>query len=247
MKIINKLYKGEVELVFESTKHQYFTNGKLVPGCTTVLGVIGKPFLVPWAAKVTVEAMAELFQPGISYDEIQIQQMLETAKKSHYQKKTDAGAIGTLVHRWLEQYIMGENPPMIVHEEARKAAERFLDWVKKDKVTFRLNEQQVFSRKMNVCGTLDFVCEIDGKLWLGDIKTSNAIYKTEYGAQMSCYRMCRTEEYPEEKYAGEILVRVGKQDGEFEIWKIEGNEMDKYDELFINALNLYNSIKKVDA
>lgn len=240
------MYNGEIEMVFDDLVHRYSINGKKIKSVTGILGVISKPYLIPWAAKVTVEKMSELFKPGTPYDEIEIKQMLDTSKRAHFAIKTTAADIGTLVHKYLEQYIKGEKPEELVHEQARKATERFINWVEKNKVKFLLSEQMVYSRKYDYCGTLDFVCVINGKLMLGDIKTSNQISKIEYGAQMAAYKMARNEEFPEEKYQGMVLIRVGKKDAEFEHWEIGEEETKIYEDIFLNSISLKSSIDKVE-
>jgi hypothetical protein len=211
---------------------------------TGVLSVIGKPMLVPWAAKVTTEKLAELFKPGVSYNEIEIKQMLDTAKRAHYDQKTTAGDIGTLVHKTLEQIIKGENPSLPVHDEARNAVQRFIDWRDENKVEFLMSEQPVYSKKYKYAGTLDFICKINGKLMVGDIKTSNQIYKVEMGAQMAAYKMAREEEFKNEHYQGCILVRVGKKDAEFETWTID--DVSIYEKIFLTAMWLFKEIKYVE-
>lgn len=243
-KTINHLYDGKVDLVFESAYHRYTYLGNKVQSVTGVLGIINKPFLINWAAKMTTEKMTELFLPGVSYDEVQIKTMLDTAKSAHYKAKTEAGDVGTLVHHYIEQVIKGEHPGLLVHEEARNAAQRFMDWVSENDVEFLLSEQVVFSKKFNYCGTLDFVCRIHGKLMLGDIKTSNAIYHTEMGGQMAAYKIAREEEFPDEHYDGCVLVRVGKKDAEFETWQIDNTK--PYEAIFLSALKLGNAIAKVE-
>lgn len=240
------MYGGEVELNFESVRHIYTYNGEKVPGVTTITGVINKPFLVGWASNMAADFVASNLEAGKVYDEMELINIIDGARKAHYMKKKSAGDVGTLVHNFLEQYITGQNPSTLVHEEARKAADRFMSWVNVNKVKFRLNEQQIYSRKHGYAGTLDFVCEIDGKLWLGDIKTSNRIYKVEYGAQMAAYRMARNEEFPDEKYEGCILVRVGKKEGEFELWEQNAEDMKKHERVFLGALELYKAMKEVE-
>lgn len=245
-KVINHLYNNSVDLIFESAKHQYTYNGKRVKSVTGILGIISKPFLVPWAAKVTTEKMAELFKPGTTYDEIQIKSMLDESKRAHYNTKVNAGDIGSLVHNHIEQIIKKEHPGALVHVEAQNAVNRFMDWAARNEAEFLLSEQVVFSKKHNFCGTLDFVCRVSGKLYLGDIKTSNQISHVEYGAQMAAYRIARTEEFPNERYDGCILVRVGKKDAEFEYWELSNEDVEKYEKVFLNALALSNSIDQLE-
>ena len=243
-KTINHLYNDQVELIFESAKHQYTYNGNKVKSVTGILGTISKPFLVPWAAKVTTEKLAELIKPGVAYDEIQIKQMLDEAKRAHYNTKVSAGDIGTLVHNHIEKIVKNEHPGTLVHQEAANAVNRFMEWARVNQVEFLLSEQVVFSKKYNFCGTLDFVCRMNGKLMLGDIKTSNQISHIEYGAQMVAYKIARCEEFSDESYDGCILVRVGKKDAEFETWEI--TDTKPFEDIFLNALALSNSIEKIE-
>ena len=248
MKTITKLYGGEVILDFESFKHQYKYNGKLIPSVTTVLGIIAKPALVNWAAGICADTIGEAWEPGRSYDEVEIQAIIEAGRKSHWQKKVDAGFTGTFVHKLVEQYIKGEQVAMPVNENLKRSFETFLTWVKEHEVKFLLSEQQIYSREHNYTGTLDFVCKIDGKMYVGDLKTSKAIYKTEYGSQIAAYKLARQEEFPEEKYAGGLLIRIGKEDGDFEFWQFEDDTL--YRDTFLAALKLYEKteeLKKLEA
>jgi hypothetical protein len=248
MIIKTKLYKGEVELVFDSFRHSYHVNDRTfdrfqekVTSVTTALGIINKPALVNWAANMAADSIAEALKPGISYDELELQTIIEAGRKAHYQRKTDAGLTGTFVHKWVEDYIKGNNPGMPVNKNLQEAINRFLEWVNRHKVEFLLSEQQVYSRKYNYTGTLDFICKIDGKMYIGDMKTSTGIYP-EYFIQTAAYRQARLEEFPEEEYAGQLIVRVGKEDGAFEFAKVtDTNWYKKMFVGFVAALKTYET------
>jgi hypothetical protein len=233
MKVINKLYNGEIELNFDSFKHSYNVGGESVPSVTKILSVINKPALVNWSARVAVEYVQESINPGEAYDELQLNSIFEGAKKSHWQKKKDAGDIGTLVHAWIEKYINGENPGMPINEQLQDSVNNFLKWVKDHDVKFLLSEQPIYSRKYKYAGILDFICTIDGELYIGDIKTSSGIYP-EYMLQTSAYKYARQEEYPEEKYVGQVIVRVGKE-GDFETQTNKDDSL--YKEMFRGFLS----------
>lgn len=222
MIIKTKLYQGEVELVFDSFRHSYHVNDAnngrfqdIVTSVTTALSILNKPALVNWAANMAANSINEAWKPGVPYDELEIQAIIEGGRKAHWQRKTDAGLTGTFVHKWVEDYINGKNPGMPVNDNLKQAVERWLEWVEKHKVEFLLSEQQIYSRKYNYTGTLDFICKMDGKMYIGDLKTSTGIYP-EYFIQTAAYRQARQEEFPEEKYEGQLIVRIGKEDGAFE-------------------------------
>lgn len=216
MLIKNKLYNGEANLNFDSNRHRYVwvEENRVIKSVTSVLKVISKPALINWAANMAASHIAEQLDAGVAYDELELAAIIQGGRKAHYRKKVDAGDLGTFLHRWVEDYINGKNPGMPVNPQLKESVLKFLIWVKKHDVKFLLAEQVVFSRKYEYCGTTDFICSIDGELFIGDLKTSKGIYK-EMLIQAAAYRMARNEEYPQENYAGQLIVRIGK-DGTFE-------------------------------
>jgi hypothetical protein len=239
MEIITKLYNGEVELVFESFRHTYHVtdeaNGvfsERVPSVTTSLSIINKPALLNWAANMCADSIKEALEPGVAYDELQLNAIVEGGRKAHFQKKKDAGDLGTFVHKWVEAYIKGENPAIPINTDLQDSVKKFLAWVEKHQVTFVVSEQQVYSRKYKYTGTLDFICLIDGKMYIGDLKTSSGIWD-EYLIQTAAYRQARCEEYPNEIYAGMLIVRIGK-DGSFEFGRI--TDFDWYKKMFVGFI-----------
>lgn len=245
MIIRNRMYGGEVELVFDDLMHRYTIEGVKVPSVTSILGIVAKPALMFWAANMAADYFKACVQPGVSYDEVQLQSFWSNAKKAHAQKKEDASTVGSFTHAWVESFIKGEKPELPVNPQVRGSVERFMSWVKDHNVKFLSAEQPVYSRKNGYCGTADFFCVVDGKLLLGDLKTSNAMYYDSMGSQLAAYIMARKEEYPEEQFSGAVLVRVGKEDGELEIWNIDNEQMKLFEKNFTNCLNLYNSEEEV--
>lgn len=246
MRIINHSYNNTIDIVFDTFKHQYSVDGEVIPGCTSVLGILSKPALLYWSANMASDYWKENIKPGESYDELQLDSIWQRAKKAHTQKKTDSATLGSFVHKWAEDYINGKDPGVPINEQMKGSVERWMKWGKDHDVKFLLSEQLVFSKSLKYAGTTDFICKIDGKMWLGDIKTSNAIYD-EYLAQTAAYLHARTEEYPQEKYEGVVIVRVGKEDGELETVTKKTEELELYFNLFKSCLSTYNSLKAIEA
>lgn len=247
-KVTNKVYNGKISLMFDTFRHQYSVDGEIIPGVTSILDVLSKPALIWWSANVAADYFRENIKPGVALDELQIESIWQRAKKAHTQKKSDAASLGSLVHQFAEDYINKKTPTLPVNEQARGSVERFLNWGKDNNVEFLLAEQPIFSRRHRYAGTTDFICRMNGELWLGDIKTSNS-YRSTYASQCSAYLQARVEEFPEEVYSGAIIVRVGKEDGEIEIIKKTNVELLPYQKLFMACLDTYNAIeeiKKVD-
>lgn len=250
------LYRGEVELqaIFNNDKHEYRKKDskagdkdfKLVPGPTTALGVLDKPFLVPWASKEAVKYSGwyekEVWTPDgyvpvteeeqsrglerlisiknrigtMDYDEYW--EFLNQAKSAHRMRKEGAADHGTIVHDWVEKWIKGDNPLMPTLPLVVKGVEAWLRFIDKaGDVVFQLSEEKIYSRKHQYAGTLDFTCTINGVPTMGDLKTSN-FFSDHMFQQVSAYQFAREEEYPDEHYEQQVIVRCGK-DGTLEVIK----------------------------
>ena len=242
MPVINtKMYGGKYEMRFDALTHRYTVEGKKVPSVTTIIGETApKPALMYWAVNCAADYWKENVLPGIRYDEVDIEQMWKDSKRAHTIKKEDAASIGSVTHRFVESYVKGQHPDFPVNEISRAACERFMKWVNDHKVMFLSAEQMIYSPSKGYCGQADFFCVIDGKLWLGDLKTSNAIYD-EYLEQVCAYKQARNEEYPTEVFEGCVIVRVGKEAGEVEVKQV--TEMEKYTNTFNARVELWKCMQ----
>lgn len=230
-----KLYNGEVEMIFNDKGHRYLVNGEEKIGVTTALGIMNKPALIPWAVNETVGYLKNELKAGQAYDEFELNNLLENAKKAHRVRKQNAADFGTVAHKWIEKYIKGENPEPPVNKTLKKAVEVFVKWVKDNNVKFIASEQPVYSKKYDYCGTVDFICEINGKRYIGDLKTSKGIY-AEYHMQLAAYRYALEEEH-QISYAGCLIVRIPKEEDDVvEIAHI--NNYQHNAKAFLYALNL---------
>jgi len=228
-------------LIFEEGRHRYYLEGqkdKPFTGVTTVLGVIAKPALIAWSAKMATEYIRENVAyaiPGENGGFWAIKpNIVEEAKNAHNRKKDSAADIGTAVHEAVEMYIKGETP-VVLDEQGQKMFDKFVKWATDNKVKFLASEKRLYSKKHWIAGTCDFICEIDGKKYLGDFKTSSGIYGREYFAQCSAYRMME-EENGATDFHGSIIVRCGK-DGSFETKESFDYETDL--KMFLAALTIY--------
>ncbi|MDD4026997.1 MAG: hypothetical protein PHO75_02295 [Candidatus Shapirobacteria bacterium] len=251
---ITTLYGGKVTMRFDSYWHTYTVTDEekglkdaSVTGVSTVLNIIDKSKqLVPWAVNQTIDYLKENLKPGISYDEVEIAKLLSNAKNTHHNTKNDAGDFGTLLHNWVEKFVKHENPPMPVNKVLRKSVEDFLRWTVKDKVKFVLSEQPLYSRKYQCAGTLDCIATVNGKLYIGDWKTSSGIYLSQK-IQTAGYRMMREEEYSTEKYVGQFIMRFGK-DGAFEKKFLDDKEDNSnLEKMFLYFLKAGDIYRKMDA
>jgi hypothetical protein len=223
MKSSLKLEK--VGFYFDEGSHTYYLDGKPLTGVTTVLQCIAKPALIQWAANMCADYIKENYSGELT------DELLKEARTAHRKKKEDAGQKGTDVHSLVENWIKTGVSP----EEPNKQFQNFVNWAQENKVKFLTSEQRVYSKKHWYAGTLDFICEIDGKKYIGDLKTSSGIYGREYFFQCAGYRQA-LEEMGETDFHGSIIVRCGKK-GDFETKESFDYETDR--DGFNAALRLY--------
>lgn len=226
---------NDPKFTFNEGSHKYFYDGKPLTGVTTVLSVIAKPALIQWAANMACDFIQAVMTEGkpITLD------VIKEARAAHRKKKEAAGQKGTDVHAEIEKYIKlmiadqdGKSMPMESYENPM--VQKFVEWAVDNKVQFLMSEKRMYSPIHWLAGTADFTCIIDGKKYIGDLKTSNALYY-EMFMQCAAYRLL-LEEMGETDFHGSILVRVGK-DGSFETQERYDYETEK--EAFLHALGLY--------
>ena len=65
------LYDGKVELSFDSDKHIYQVNGKIVDGVTSIIQIVDKSGpLMYWAVGQAIDYLRNNLKPGKALDEI---------------------------------------------------------------------------------------------------------------------------------------------------------------------------------
>lgn len=229
---------------FDPVEHVYTLDGKPLMGVTSVLGVIAKPALVPWAAKMVVEYIKDngLFNDTEETYEITIKQ-LEEAENAHRKKKEDAGEKGTDLHALAEGYVRlciqeNDGKPMDV---CPAGLELFRDWAKGENITFLETEKRMYSKNWWVAGTCDLVFEKEGKKYIGDIKTYAKIWDRVPFFQCSGYAAMYEEMNDgKEIIAGYCVLRVSK-DGSFEAkWSFDTIGDTK---AFFAAVELYKQLQ----
>jgi len=236
------LYDGKVELSFDSDKHIYQVNGKIVDGVTSIIQIVDKSGpLMYWAVGQAMDYLRNNLKPGKALDEIEIREILEEASKQHRLSKTRAGNVGDLTHEYIEKAMKGEKPKMPVNKQIRNGIKAFVKWAKENNFKPKLVEKKVYSKRFRYAGTMDIEGLVNGKLAIIDIKTSNGIYD-EMRYQVAAYQNAREEETGK-KYEERWIIRLGKEDGEFEAVRLDDYEKDF--KAFLAALILYRRKKEL--
>ena len=158
---------------------------------------------------------------------------------------TDALAIGSLVHDWIEDDLLGRRKLPFMDDASAEAImgyQAYERWRSQVELEIVETEVPLVSEKHRFGGTLDAVAILNGERVLFDWKTSNNTYP-DYIAQLAAYRELLRErgDNVDEGY----LLRVGKEMGDFHVHFWPENVLDLGWEWFTAALSLYTLDKKL--
>lgn len=194
----------EKGFVYRDSDHSYFFDGKRMTGCTTLLGVLGKPALVPWASRMACDYIREHSAIQHSLDGIPeyliTAEVLEQAVNAYARKRDDGAQKGTDTHALVEEYVKKciENtngvPALIPDNESIQPV---VDWAQKEDIRFLASEIKLYSKSLWVAGTADIIFEKDGKRYIGDIKTYKKIWDRVPFFQCAGYALMWEEMNPE--------------------------------------------------
>jgi len=101
-----------------------------------------------------------------------------------------AAEAGTKVHKAIEYLSIGMEiiwDDKLYDESEWSAVCKFKEFYDTHKVKVIATEVIIYSDKYKYAGTIDLICEINGKTWLIDHKFAKGIYKSHY-LQLSAYK-----------------------------------------------------------
>ncbi len=210
--------------------HQIYKqkSGRIVPGVTTVLGILNKPALLYWAWNLGMQ-------------------------KIDYRKfKDDKAMIGTLAHDLIESHL--QNIPTDYSDYSKNqidAAENsmlsWLEWEKQHPIKkIHSIEEQLVSEELPFGGTNDIFCALeceDGAFdEIIDLKTGKGIYD-EYVYQVAALKHLQ-EEHGRTVNRCRIINVPRTEDETFLERIISPDELDKGWEIFKSCLNIYTLTKR---
>lgn len=217
-------------LTFDENKHAYSFDGKPMIGTTSVLSVIAKPNLIQWSANEACKYLDNVRNSFVEdagippkeyliFNPEKFDIALNEAKTAHRRKKEDAGTKGTDIHKEIEIIIKGAIAmdgylPADI-QRGKLQIQNFLSWAKENNVKFLASEKQVYNLEYWYAGTLDFLCQIGGKIYLGDVKTSSGIWP-EHWLQTSAYQLALESMRDDWRIDGHIIVNL-KKTGEIDV------------------------------
>lgn len=189
------------------------------------------------------------------------------AKSAHSDKLDDAGEVGKIAHSWLEKYILAtlasqDTAELLdkkcVDPRSTSCVDAALAWIKAHNVRWLETERKVYSKKHQCSGTMDGLaltdscsdptcCRVQYKdhLSLIDWKTSNYLY-IEFLYQTAAYQGFYTEEFPEQHIDDRWVIRLGKEDAEFDPWYLGPETFQEDFDGFIACLTLRRIVDSVE-
>lgn len=222
-----------MKYTFDEKNHIHLLDDKPLIGATSVLQVIAKPFLIQWSANMACDYVRDNLKTIEELEEV-----LSKAKTAHRLKKEKAGDWGSEIHSAIEEFIKNGKEPNL-KDEQKIVFDKFKKWAKDNKVKFLESEKHVWSKDLWVGGICDLVLTIDGKKYIGDIKTSSGIYDEAF-FQMGAYNLC-LEDMGEHKDVEGYLVINLKKDGTMDMKM--ATDMTLNQSAFKYALGLYKIIQ----
>jgi len=168
---------------------------------------------------------------------------------SLYDKRDEAAEAGTLCHNMVEAHIRNwdmpdlkqYNPTLV--RQAQQGYENYLQWEKSSNLQMVETEMSLVSEKHQFGGTLDAIM-FQGKLALGDWKTSGSGPYVDWLMQLAAYAILWEENYPERPIEGGFhLVRFSKENPDF--FHYHWGELEDAKEMFLLILKAYHLDKKL--
>lgn len=206
------LYNGTHTGVFNEGTHRYKIDGIYQQGVTSVLNAtLHKAALMLWPMNEALKTLGASWNNSdgwylLGSDPITLKSTDFQRAASAYLRKRDKGAdVGSGVHLQVEKFLrdiqLGEAGNFVVDApDLIKPYNAFKKWFKANDIEVIGIEQIVFSEKFKYAGTYDSLLKINGKIYLCDLKTTNASKDTpdgiydDYFIQLGAYYLAYKEE-----------------------------------------------------
>lgn len=170
-------------------RHVYTANYEdgpvVVPGVTSILNALAKPFLVPWAKRLTAEAAIKNRATLDAWVETGgTDGAVELLTRASDTARDKAGDTGSEVHHIADA--MNKGIPVTVTAEIEPYVRAYQAWVDRFQPKFLASEEMVYSSR-GYAGTFDSIVEIAGEIWMLDIKTAAKGPFNETALQLAAY------------------------------------------------------------
>lgn len=173
-----------------------------VPGVTSVVGMLPKPFLTFWAAKLTAEAAVDNMTAVASIAERDREGAVDYLKNSHRRYTKSRADVGSMAHDAFERIMRGENVGR-VHPDIREHVRHFSEFMTMVNPELLRAEDVAWNEEHEYAGSFDAILRVwldeDGRptpdrsgephTVLTDWKTSKDTYP-DVALQLAAYAAC---------------------------------------------------------
>lgn len=162
------------------------TTADKVPGVTSVLNMMPKPFLKPWGEKLVATEAVEGLKNWLPLAERSPQAAIDYLKTTPKRSTQGAADIGTAAHGIFEALAKGESLGQIT-PDLQPFADHYADFLAEVQPEFLALEDTVWSEKHAYAGSFDALARIQGRLaWIDNKTTKSGVYP-EVALQLSAY------------------------------------------------------------
>ena len=234
----------------ETRARDYLIDGRSYRRVSSVLGIINKPALVPWAAKQASEALVETLRDphtragladivmsmgehveGPQYDGW-VDRLADTVKRAADVKRDAAAKRGTDIHADVCYTIATRSTPETL--EVQQA----LAFIKNHNYTVEATEVTVWSELLGIAGTIDVVArEPEGNLVIWDWKSGSGPWP-EMALQLGAYAMLLE---PSHQVDEAFIVKLSPEGAV----KHTPDDLPEAMSAFLRAYELQDGLKKV--
>jgi len=219
-KINNKPIEGHVKVAPHATYHN--KEGEVLPSVTTIVGQLGKPFLITWANRMGLR--------GINSDTY----------------RDEMGVIGSLAHAMISSDLKGEKLDVSGYtqeqlEKANNCVRSYQKWKGDKLLAPYVIETPMVSEEFQFGGTPDYFGLVDGIETILDYKTG-AVYKEAY-IQTSAYYYLLKENGHEIPKRITILGIPRTNDEKFQ--EVHYDNFEAGWETFKHLLKVYRYLKEM--
>jgi hypothetical protein len=269
-------YQGQVTLRYDPKGHVYLLvtpNGlEVQEGSSSVGKIIDKSnALVPWGCRMMQNkllATTPTIDGYVSLPRHEFERLVLEAKTAHKERLDEAGKVGNIAHAYIETYIkavLAQDQPLVeqilanmpIDERAASCSIAALTFMQAHNIRWLSTERKVYSRKYKFAGTLDGLAKVDScsdplccpvkfkdRLAVLDWKSSNSLH-LEHILQTASYEQAYEEETGE-IVTDRFIVRLGKEEGDFEVWHRLDEDFKPDFDAFLDALRLTRSVKALE-
>ncbi|GAA2230373.1 PD-(D/E)XK nuclease family protein [Herbiconiux moechotypicola] len=182
---VNTIKRGDSRFYVEPE------TGEKAPGVTSVLGMLPKPFLQRWAAKMVAEEVVADLGTAVNLTIRNPEAAVDHLKNAPYRNTRAAADTGTAAHDLFERLAKGETIGR-VSAEMEPYVRHFSEFLDTVQPEYHFMEETVWSDsrgpQLAYAGSFDAFATINGeRIWL-DNKTTRSGVHEEVGLQLAAYR-----------------------------------------------------------